>query len=58
MFKLKKNQNKFFHLQVTSLLGHNGAGKTTVMSILTGLYSPSGGTAWINQHSILSDMDR
>ncbi len=29
--------------QVTCLLGHNGAGKTTAMSVLTGLYEPSGG---------------
>ena len=31
--------------QVTGLLGQNGAGKTTAISILTGLFPPSSGTA-------------
>eukprot|EP01135_Chromosphaera_perkinsii_P005752 Nk52_evm52s359 gene=Nk52_evmTU52s359 len=42
--------------QITSLLGHNGAGKTTTMSILTGLYTPTSGDAWINGQSIQGDM--
>ena len=41
---------------ITALLGHNGAGKTTTMSVLTGMYSPSGGTAFINGHDIRTDM--
>ncbi|XP_063678644.1 phospholipid-transporting ATPase ABCA3-like isoform X4 [Bolinopsis microptera] len=44
--------------QITSLLGHNGAGKTTTMSMLTGLFSPSGGNALVNGHSILTSMDK
>jgi ABC-type multidrug transport system ATPase subunit len=28
----------FYKGQITALLGHNGAGKTTMMSILTGTY--------------------
>lgn len=31
-----------FEDQITALLGHNGAGKTTTMSLLTGLFPPSG----------------
>lgn len=34
--------------QVTALLGHNGAGKSTTMSILTGLFPPSSGTVVVN----------
>ena len=47
----------FFENQITALLGHNGAGKTTVMSVLTGLYEPTGGTAYIYGHDIRSNMD-
>ena len=42
--------------QVFALLGENGAGKTTTISMLTGLYAPSAGEAWVNGHSIVSDM--
>ena len=45
-----------FRGQITALLGHNGAGKTTTISMLTGLYSPSSGSAHINGHNILTDM--
>ncbi|XP_040829840.1 phospholipid-transporting ATPase ABCA3-like isoform X2 [Ochotona curzoniae] len=34
--------------QITILLGHNGAGKTTVLSILTGRFPPTRGKAYIN----------
>ncbi|XP_055935356.1 ATP-binding cassette sub-family A member 2-like isoform X2 [Argiope bruennichi] len=39
--------------QITALLGHNGAGKTTTINILTGLYTPTSGTASINGRDIL-----
>lgn len=33
--------------QIFVLLGHNGAGKTSLISLLTGLYEPTKGTASI-----------
>ncbi|XP_048255576.1 phospholipid-transporting ATPase ABCA1-like isoform X2 [Haliotis rufescens] len=47
----------FYEGQITSFLGHNGAGKTTTMSILTGLFPPTSGTAYINGKDIRSQMD-
>ncbi|XP_064471737.1 phospholipid-transporting ATPase ABCA1-like [Ornithodoros turicata] len=38
---------RFFKGEITVLLGHNGAGKTTMMSILTGILPPTEGTAVI-----------
>eukprot|EP01135_Chromosphaera_perkinsii_P001854 Nk52_evm3s212 gene=Nk52_evmTU3s212 len=42
--------------QITSLLGHNGAGKTTIMSMLAGLFPPSSGNAIVSDHSIIHNM--
>uniref|UniRef100_A0A8C6PAR5 P-type phospholipid transporter n=1 Tax=Nothobranchius furzeri TaxID=105023 RepID=A0A8C6PAR5_NOTFU len=47
----------FYEGQITSFLGHNGAGKTTTLSILTGLYPPTSGTAYINRRDIKTDID-
>nr|QST14975.1 ABCA1-1 protein [Diaphanosoma celebensis] len=47
----------FYEDQITAFLGHNGAGKTTTISILTGLYTPSSGTATINGLDIGNKMD-
>ncbi|XP_014062403.2 phospholipid-transporting ATPase ABCA1 [Salmo salar] len=47
----------FYENHITSFLGHNGAGKTTTMSILTGLFAPTSGTAFINGYDIRTDMD-
>lgn len=33
--------------EMFGLLGPNGAGKTTLMSMLTGMYPPTRGNAWI-----------
>ncbi|XP_062578503.1 ATP-binding cassette sub-family A member 7-like [Saccostrea cucullata] len=47
----------FYEGQITSFLGHNGAGKTTTMSILTGLFEPTDGTAYIYGYNIQTEMD-
>ncbi|CAH0545633.1 unnamed protein product [Brassicogethes aeneus] len=47
---------KMYKDQITVLLGHNGAGKTTTMSMLTGMITPTSGTAVINGHDIRTDM--
>ncbi|GBO07961.1 ATP-binding cassette sub-family A member 3, partial [Araneus ventricosus] len=44
--------------QITALLGHNGAGKTTTINILTGLYTPTNGTASIYGLDILAETTR
>ncbi|KAM9375575.1 LOW QUALITY PROTEIN: phospholipid-transporting ATPase ABCA1-like [Pholidichthys leucotaenia] len=46
----------FYEGQITSFLGHNGAGKTTTMSILTGLFPPTSGTAYILGRDIRKDL--
>ena len=42
---------------ITALLGHNGAGKSSTISILTGLISPTAGDARIWGHSIRDNMN-
>ena len=42
--------------QITALLGHNGAGKSTTMNVLTGMLSSSGGSAIINGYNIDNQM--
>jgi ATP-binding cassette subfamily A (ABC1) protein 3 len=44
--------------EITVLLGHNGAGKSTTMGMLTGLFSPSEGTALINGYDIRNDLNK
>lgn len=34
------------------LIGHNGSGKTTLLRVLSGIYTPTQGTALINGHTI------
>ncbi|XP_061022272.1 ATP-binding cassette sub-family A member 13 [Dama dama] len=45
----------FHRDQITALLGTNGAGKTTVISLLTGLYPPTAGTITVNGRSLQKD---
>ncbi len=37
--------------QVTALVGENGAGKSTIVKILTGIYQPDGGTIRVDGHA-------
>ena len=43
---------------VFALLGHNGAGKSTTINLLTGLMPISGGDATISGHSVEHEMNR
>ncbi len=43
--------------QIFSLLGHNGAGKSTTMNMLTGLFPPTAGQATILGNTITEDME-
>ncbi|KAK0409055.1 hypothetical protein QR680_004314 [Steinernema hermaphroditum] len=45
-----------FRSQITALLGHNGAGKSTTFSMLTGVTAPSAGTAFINNFDIRNSL--
>jgi ATP-binding cassette subfamily A (ABC1) protein 3 len=42
--------------QITALLGHNGAGKSTTMSMLTGLLQPTLGTATVNGYDLRTQL--
>lgn len=46
-----------FSGQITALLGHNGAGKTTAIAMLTGLIPPDSGTAMIEGVDITENMN-
>lgn len=39
---------KFYKNEISAFLGHNSAGKSTTLHLLTGLYTPTLGTARIN----------
>lgn len=43
--------------EIFTILGHNGAGKTTAIYMLTGVLSPSGGDAFMYGNSITHDLD-
>lgn len=45
-----------FSNQITILLGNNFAGKTTVMSMLTGIHTPTSGTILINGYNIQTNL--
>ncbi|XP_013375964.1 PREDICTED: ATP-binding cassette sub-family A member 13 [Chinchilla lanigera] len=46
----------FHRGQITAFLGTNGAGKTTIISMLTGLYPPTSGTILINGKNLQTDL--
>lgn len=47
---------KMYENQITVLLGQNGSGKTSTMSMLSGILKASSGTALINGFDIQSDL--
>ncbi|GMS92631.1 hypothetical protein PENTCL1PPCAC_14806 [Pristionchus entomophagus] len=47
---------KLYKGQITALLGHNGAGKSTTFSMLTGVIPPSSGTAYVESLDIRSSL--
>ena len=47
----------FYKDEIFALLGHNGAGKTTIISMLTGLYEATKGTATYENVNILDSMN-
>ena len=47
-----------FSGQVTTLLGHNGAGKSTTIAMLTGLTSPDLGGATITGYDLRTEIDK
>lgn len=44
--------------EIVGLLGHNGAGKTTIMKMLTGFLEPTSGTVEINGRDLGKDRER
>lgn len=47
-----------FNGEITVLLGTNGAGKTTIMSMLSGWIPPTSGTAILNGHDIRKKLQK
>ena len=43
--------------ELLGVLGHNGAGKTTMIGVLTGILEPTDGTAEILNYDIRTNMD-
>ncbi|KAH6817747.1 ATP-binding cassette A1 [Perilla frutescens var. frutescens] len=50
-------QLTLYENQILALLGHNGAGKSTTMSMLVGLVHPTSGDALVFGKNILTDME-
>lgn len=45
-----------YESQITALLGHNGAGKTSTVSLLTGLFPPTSGDVSIYGSSVVDEL--
>ncbi|KPI84757.1 putative ABC transporter [Leptomonas seymouri] len=43
--------------EISVLLGHNGAGKTTVLNMMTGMAEPDEGDCYIYGHSVRTELD-
>ncbi|VFQ98820.1 unnamed protein product [Cuscuta campestris] len=54
---VKSLQLTLYENQILALLGHNGAGKSTTLSMLVGLLPPTSGDALVFGKNILTDMD-
>jgi ABC-type multidrug transport system ATPase subunit len=52
-FNLKVGPKETF-----GLLGPNGAGKTTLISMLTGMFEPNYGNAWVAGWDIRTNIDK
>nr|XP_038948786.1 ATP-binding cassette sub-family A member 13 [Rattus norvegicus] len=48
----------FHRDQITALLGTNGAGKTTIISMLMGLFPPTSGTIIVNGKNLQTDFSK
>ncbi|KAG5484804.1 hypothetical protein LSCM1_06630 [Leishmania martiniquensis] len=44
--------------EISVLLGHNGAGKTTVLNMMTGMVEPDEGDCYISSYSVCDELDR
>ena len=44
--------------ELFGLVGPDGAGKTTIMRLLTAIMEPTSGEAWVEGHSILSEGEK
>ncbi|KPA77108.1 putative ABC transporter [Leptomonas pyrrhocoris] len=44
--------------EISVLLGHNGAGKTTVLNMMTGMAEPDEGDCYIYGHSVRTELDK
>ena len=51
-FSLRIKKGEMF-----GMLGPNGAGKTTLISMLTGMYRPSAGNAWVAGFAIKDQLE-
>ena len=57
-FRAVKGVNvKMYDSQIFALLGHNGAGKSTMISMLTGLIQKSQGSAKVYDVDLFEEMD-